>query len=341
MKSTKITNTAETAQRADVLLAATFPAYSRAALAKLFAKGTITQAGKTLKPGEKLQPGEVFEAVIETLEKPAESIDLPVIYEDTNIIVIDKPVGVISHARGRYWDEASVASFVRDRMTAQRSHADAMQGDTEHRTEQYKKEYGKGEAEVATQQGAVSSGRVASSASKQADTMWSSGSERAGIVHRLDRATSGVMICAKNAETLSMLQKQFSQRKTKKSYFAVVEGQPELDTAVIEVPLGRNPNKPQTFKPDPQGKESSSTYKIIKTNGDFSLLELTPKTGRTHQLRVHLQYIKHPIVGDELYGGHKAERLFLHAYSLEITVPGGERKTFISKVPSEFNKLIA
>lgn len=286
MESTKITNTAEIAQRADVLLAAAFPAYSRAALAKLFSRGTITQDGIQLKAGEKLQPGEVFDAVIETLEKPAESIDLPVIFEDENIIVIDKPVGVISHARGRYWDEASVASFVREKVSG-------MDG------------------------------------------------ERAGIVHRLDRATSGVMICAKNAETLSMLQKQFSQRKTKKSYFAVVEGQPELDTAVIDVPIGRNPNKPQTFRPDPQGKESSSTYKIVKTNGDFSLLELTPRTGRTHQLRIHLQYIKHPIVGDELYGGHKAERLFLHAYSLEITVPGGERKTFLSQVPAEFNNLVA
>lgn len=285
MSSTKITNTAETALRADVLLAAAYPAYSRAALAKLFDKGTITQNGKSLKAGEKLQPGEVFEAVIETLEKPAESIDLPILYEDDNVIVIDKPTGVISHARGRYWDEASVASFVRDKVSG-------MDG------------------------------------------------ERAGIVHRLDRATSGVMICAKNAETLSMLQKQFSQRKTKKSYYAVVEGEPELETAVIDVPLGRNPNKPQTFRPDPQGKESSSTYKVVKTNGDFSLLELTPRTGRTHQLRVHLQYIKHPIVGDELYGGHKADRLFLHAYSLEITIPGGERKVFISEVPPAFNTLV-
>jgi len=286
MQSTKITNTALTAQRADVLLAGAFPDYSRAALAKLFSRGTITQNGEPLKAGEKLQPGEVFDAVIETLEKPAEIIDLPVIYEDDNVIVIDKPVGVISHARGRYWDEASVASFVREKVSG-------MDG------------------------------------------------ERAGIVHRLDRATSGVMICAKNAETLSMLQKQFSQRKTKKSYFAIVEGEPELETAIIDVPLGRNPNKPQTFRPDPQGKESSSTYKIVKTNGEFSLLELTPFTGRTHQLRVHLQYIKHPIVGDELYGGHKADRLYLHAYSLEITIPGGERKVFLSQVPAEFNTLVS
>jgi len=258
------------------------------------------------------------------------------LYEDDNVIVIDKPVGVISHARGRYWDEASVASFVRDRMVSRQPHADTMQGGAEQQTEPYEK-YGEGAAEATTQQGAASSGGVASSANKQADTMWSAGSERAGIVHRLDRATSGVMICAKNSATLSMLQKQFSQRMTKKSYCAVVHGTPEPAQAIIEVPLGRNPNKPQTFRPDAQGKTASSEYKVIKSNDEYALLELTPATGRTHQLRVHLQYIKHPIVGDELYGEAKADRLYLHAHSLEITIPGGERKVFISPVPKEFD----
>lgn len=272
--------------RADVLLANAYPDYSRAALAKLFAKGAITINGEPLKPGAKLQPGVSFDAVIETLERPAEDIDLPILYEDDNVIVIDKPVGVISHARGRYWDEASVASFVRGRVSG-------MDG------------------------------------------------ERAGIVHRLDRATSGVMICAKNPTTLSMLQKQFSQRKTKKTYYAVVHGLPCPEHAIIEVPLGRNPNKPQTFRPDSEGKKCSSEYSVKKHNEQFALLELAPATGRTHQLRVHLQYIKHPIVGDELYGEEPADRLYLHAHSLEITIPGGERKTFISPVPASFNKLVS
>lgn len=279
--SKTISNNSEVAMRADVLLANAYPEYSRAALAKLFERGAITQDGKPLKAGEKLQPNEEFTAVIESLERQAERIDLPILYEDKNVIVIDKPTGVISHARGRYWDEASVASFVRDKISG-------MDG------------------------------------------------ERAGIVHRLDRATSGVMICAKNSETLSMLQKQFSQRKTKKSYHAIVHGAPDPEQAIIEVPLGRNPNKPQTFRPDPQGKSASSEYRVLKSNGDYSLLELTPQTGRTHQLRVHLQYIKHPIVGDELYGEKKADRLYLHAHSLEITIPDGERKIFISPTPKEF-----
>jgi len=281
----KLSNDHETAQRADVLLAAAYPAYSRAALAKLFEYGDVTQAGKPLKPGEKLQPGEVFEANIEKLERQAESIDLPVLYEDENVLVIDKPVGIISHARGRYWDEASVASFVRDKVSG-------MDG------------------------------------------------ERAGIVHRLDRATSGVMICAKNSETLSMLQKQFSTRKTKKSYYAVVDGVPEPQKALIDVPIGRNPNKPQTFRPDAQGKSATTYYEVEKHNETRALVKLSPTTGRTHQLRIHLQYIKHPIVGDNLYGDSDADRLYLHAYSLEITLPGGERKVFISPVPATFDTLV-
>ena len=281
----EITNNEETAQRADVLLAQAYPNYSRAALAKLFAKGAITMNNEPLKAGTKLRPGAVFSAVIETLERPADDIELPIIFEDENIIVIDKPVGVISHARGRYWDEASVASFVRSK--------------------------------VADMDG-----------------------ERAGIVHRLDRATSGVMICAKNQATLSMLQKQFSQRKTKKTYFAVVHGVPSPEQAIIEVPLGRNPNKPQKFRPDPEGKQCSSEYQVKQYNEQYALVELTPATGRTHQLRVHLQYIKHPIVGDDLYGDAPADRLYLHAHSLEITIPGGERKTFISPLPESFIKLV-
>jgi 23S rRNA pseudouridine1911/1915/1917 synthase len=276
-----ITNHEGRPQRADIILSNALTDYSRAALSKLFTKGFVTLNNEPIRAGTKIKIDQEFIVNLDALEMPAEKLDLPIIYEDENVIVIDKPVGVISHARGKYWNEASVASFVRDKVMG-------IEG------------------------------------------------ERAGIVHRLDRATSGVMICAKNSETLSLLQKQFSQRKTKKIYFAVVEGTPDPAQAIIEVPLGRNPNKPQTFRADKSGKQSSSEYEVIKSNGTYSLLKLTPKTGRTHQLRVHLQYIKHPILGDELYGDSKSERLFLHASSLEITLPGGERKVFVSEVPAMF-----
>lgn len=282
----KLHNNHESPVRADVLLAEAHPQYSRAALARLFEMDLVRKGDKILKAGDKIQPGLSFEADISPLEKPADDIDLPMLYEDDDVIVIDKPTGVISHARGRYWDEPSVASFVR--------------------------------AKVSDMSG-----------------------ERAGIVHRLDRATSGVMICAKNAKALSVLQRQFSQRNVKKSYYAVVSGTPEPTEAIIDIPLGRNPKDPKTFQPDPHGKSALTHYVVDQANNTHSLLHLMPQTGRTHQLRVHLTHIKHPILGDTVYAGEPADRLYLHAYSLEITLPNGQRTTFRSELPTEFRQKVA
>jgi len=220
------------------------------------------------------------------LEITIADIDLPILYEDDDVLVVNKPAGVISHARGRYFDEPSVASFVRQKV-----------------------------AELT--------------------------GERSGIVHRLDRATSGVMVCAKNPESLSFLQKQFSDRKTKKTYMAVVVGSMPTETGQIDMPIARNPVKPVTFHVDPSGKDSVTNYRVISRHGIYTLLELIPVTGRTHQLRVHLTHLKHPIIGDELYSGEPAERLMLHAFSLEIMLPNKELVTFKAPLPDEFNKYIS
>jgi 23S rRNA pseudouridine1911/1915/1917 synthase len=163
---------------------------------------------------------------------------------------------------------------------------------------------------------------------------------RAGIVHRLDRFTSGVIITAKSANALSHLQKQFSQRKSKKKYFAIIEGWPELETAIIDAPIERNPKKPQTFRVGASGKPAQTHYKVVekfeKNGSKYSFIELNPVTGRTHQLRVHLKHIRHPIVGDSIYG-HSGSHMFLHAASLEVTLPGGARKTFEAPLPKIFD----
>ncbi len=175
------------------------------------------------------------------------------------------------------------------------------------------------------------------------------------LVHRLDRGTSGVVILAKNEATQSMLRRQFQERKAHKVYYAVVKGRPKLDEAKIDLPISRNYNHHATFMVDPNGKESVTYYKVLKSTGELSLLELRPVTGRTHQLRVHLKYIGTPILGDPVYGAGEetianrsktkisdADRLFLHAKQLEITIPGktpeanNERKTFEAPVPPEF-----
>jgi 23S rRNA-/tRNA-specific pseudouridylate synthase len=111
--------------------------------------------------------------------------------------------------------------------------------------------------------------------------------------------------------------------------------------AIIDMPIERNPKKPQTFRVGPGGKHAVTAYRVLKTNGRLSLLELKPETGRTHQLRVHLAQLGHPILGDELYGGPHAPRLFLHAQSLELTLPSRERKVFTVPAPAEFKEQLA
>lgn len=168
------------------------------------------------------------------------------------------------------------------------------------------------------------------------------GNNRAGIVHRLDRGTSGVMICAKNPKSLKFFQKQFSTRKVKKEYVALIGGAISPKQAVIDIPIERNAKDPKRFKASNGGKPALTSYKVIKSfsydNHEYSLMELAPKTGRTHQLRVHLAYMKHPIVGDDFYKGINADRLYLHATSLEITLTNSERKVFTTQLPMDFYK---
>lgn len=176
------------------------------------------------------------------------------------------------------------------------------------------------------------------------------------LVHRLDRDTSGVVILGKNASTQTMLRKQFQDRKAHKTYYAIVEGRPKLDEAMIDLPLARNIKHPTTFVVDANGKPAQTYYKVIKTaeaknpeTGQvevLTLLELRPTTGRTHQLRVHLNYLGTPILGDRVYGNSPANtklRLFLHASELEITIPGqptNQRVTFKAPLPREFSDVL-
>jgi 23S rRNA pseudouridine1911/1915/1917 synthase len=263
------------------------PAFSRSFATRIIEEGSVSVNGEPqLKAGYKIRPSDRIEITYDEAAQAAiPDIELPVLYEDKDCVVINKPVGLLTHSKGTFNPEATVSTWLRGRMRA-------MSG------------------------------------------------ERAGIVHRLDRATSGVMICAKTPEALGWLQKQFSQRKAKKSYVAVVAGIMNEPEAIIDMPIERNPKKPQMFRVGTNGKAALTAYKVLKTDRKHSLLELKPTTGRTHQLRVHLEQLGHPIVGDTFYGGQPAERLFLHARSLEITLPNRQRKIFEVPVPSEFTELL-
>jgi 23S rRNA pseudouridine1911/1915/1917 synthase len=272
--------------RLDLYVHEQLPGLSRASAQKLIEQGRVSVNGRAeTKSGYRLREADKVKIDDKSLSQAIPPIDLPVIYEDGDCAVINKPVGVLTHSKGAFNPESTVATWLQD-------HAPQMDGD------------------------------------------------RAGIVHRLDRATSGVMITAKTPEALAWLQKQFSQRKTKKMYFAAVLGELKQPEAVIDMPIERNPKRPQTFRAGNNGKPAQTAYKVIRSDEKYSLLELKPVTGRTHQLRVHLQQIGHPIVGDTLYGGEPAGRLYLHAHSLEITLPSHIRKVFTADLPPEFGELI-
>ena len=276
-------------QRVDIFLANQFPEFTRSALSNLFGQAgilvnnTVSKAGYRLRNGDRIQ----IDTSMFFLKPP--HLELPVIYEDNNVAVINKPAGVLTHAKGVLNTEATVASFLHSKINDKH-----LSGN------------------------------------------------RAGIVHRLDRDTSGVIIGAKNSATAIWLQKQFANRKVEKTYLAIVKGWLSEPAAKIEVPLARNPRRPQTFHADHSGKRAETTYKVIKKiekrSGRYSLIEMKPTTGRTHQLRVHMAYIGHPIIGDKIYGSALIGPMMLHAKSLKLTLPDHKKHIFKTPLPARFNE---
>lgn len=269
-------------KRLDVYLSENIEDVSRSFLEKLCEQHKVMVNGAVARGSHKLHEGDIIEIDFDFEEaKQIPEIDLPIIYEDEHCIVICKPEGVLTHSKGAFNPEATVATFIADKIKD-------MPGD------------------------------------------------RGGIVHRLDRATSGVILCAKNPEALQWFQKQFSARKVKKTYYAIVSGLLEPEEAIIDIPIERNPRNPKLFRTSQLGKPAQTHYSTVKASSRYSMVELHPYTGRTHQLRVHLQHLKHPIVGDPLYGGEEADRMYLHAAALEITLPNSERLVFEAPVPESF-----
>jgi len=349
--------------RLDAYLAKQHPEYSRATWQKFIKAGRVKVAGKViLEPKHPATKPIVFDldSRLKTLDS---NTDMSVLYEDKNVLIIDKPAGVLTHSKGTLNDEFTVSDFVRLRATSDKSTVLAKSVDPDRAVWVTS---GRGTPkQVFAKQKLL--GEEPKAGPKHPEDETDFASNRFGIVHRLDRGTSGVIICAKNEETLRFLQKQFSNRKVKKTYLAVVENVPNVISSragglgsndqrlesinhfVIDLPISRNPKKPSTFRVDPKGKPAITHVKLLKTFKDgTALLELKPITGRTHQLRVHLAHIGSPIVGDPIYGAKKAgglasnvyrqtsNRMLLHAAELEITLPGGERKVFKSKPPKGF-----
>jgi 23S rRNA pseudouridine1911/1915/1917 synthase len=174
---------------------------------------------------------------------------------------------------------------------------------------------------------------------------------RPGIVHRLDRDTSGLIVVAKTEEVLRHLRRQFNSRKVEKTYLALVHGHPPAPEGIIEAPLGRDPRQRQRMAVIAGGRAARTRYRTLESLGDYSLLEVHPETGRTHQIRVHLSWLGLPVAGDRLYGQVRAarrvkeelglERQFLHAWRLSFEHPRrGEAVVLEAPVPPDLVRVI-
>jgi 23S rRNA pseudouridine1911/1915/1917 synthase len=160
---------------------------------------------------------------------------------------------------------------------------------------------------------------------------------RPGIVHRLDKGTSGVIVVAKTDAALADLQRQFAERVVAKTYVALVAGILEEDEGRIEAPIGRDPRRPSRMDVVPTGKPAETEFRVLERLSETTLVAASPRTGRTHQIRAHFRYIRHPVVGDDTYGGPPAERMLLHAWRLILHHPRtGEELRFEAPVPDAF-----
>lgn len=269
------------AARLDQLLAGLFPELSRSQLQKLIRQGRVLISGQTTRPGAKVQPGDLITLWLpapEPVTVQPETIPLDIIFEDDDLIVLDKPAGLVVHpAHGHQRGTLVNALLARYPDLAALDPA-----------------------------GPDSTGRP-------------------GLVHRLDRDTSGLMIVARTPTALRHLQRQFKARTVEKIYLALVFGRPQAPEGIIDVPLGRDPRQRQKFAARPDGKPARTHFRLLEDYGHYSLLQIGLETGRTHQIRVHLAWLGCPVVGDTVYGRKKnalgLSRQFLHAWRLRFQHP--------------------
>lgn len=279
--------------RLDRYVASELPDLSRTYLQQLIAEKRLLVDGQSRRSAFKMTPGQVVTITLpipEEFELEAQDIPLDVIFEDEDILIIDKPAGMVVHPAPGHPRDTLVNAVLH--------HA----------------------PDISIQ-----------------------GSTRPGIIHRLDKDTSGVMVVAKSNRAQTSLVEQWLGRNVIKHYIALVTGVVDEETATIDVPIGRNPANRQQMGTTRAGREAVSHFTVTERFDTTSLLDVRIETGRTHQIRVHLAFIGHPVVGDGLYGNKVSARVseelgvsrqFLHASSLTFKMPStGEKRTFTAPLP--------
>jgi 23S rRNA pseudouridine1911/1915/1917 synthase len=253
---------------------------SRSYVQKLISEGQVTVAGLPIKSNEQVMPGQIIELEVPDpipLELEPESIPLSIVYEDDDMLIIDKPSGLVVHpAPGHSSGTLVNALLARD-----------------------------------TEYGGIA------------------GVMRPGIVHRLDRDTSGLLMVAKNDIAQASLMAQLKARAVKKTYLALALGAVAANVGRIEAPIGRDPHHRTRMAVVPGGRDATTGYRVRERLSGWTFLELDLITGRTHQIRVHLAAIGHPLAGDPIYGTGTSRRgpdgsgrLFLHSWRIELQAPG-------------------
>lgn len=298
-------------RRLDQYLAAALPEFSRSQLQRLIREGQITVNGERVKPSYAIRKNDVIDVTVEVADGPTvppEDIPLDILYEDDQMIVVNKPPDMVVHPAKGHQGGTLV---------------NALLGYTQ---------------------------SLASS--------W--GELRAGIVHRLDRDTSGVIVTARTDAAQSAIGQQFQARTVEKHYLAVVVREPELDADLIDLPIGRHPRNPEAGAIRRDGKPSQSIYRVQRRFRGFAELDVQILTGRTHQIRIHLAHLGHPVVADGVYGDHRAvyrsellgrppadgeapliDRQALHAHRIALDHPvTGERMGFTAPLPADMRALL-
>lgn len=259
---------------------------SRARVQRLISDGRVTTDGVPIKARDTLPPGAFVELDVPEVTAPTlepEPMDLRIVYQDEDLLIVDKPAGVVTHPAPGHTSGTLVHGLL--------SHA----------------------VEEGTSLGTVG------------------GADRAGIVHRLDRDTSGLLMVARTDAAQLALQAQLKARRVHKRYLALVAGSVGAQAGRIEAPIGRDPRDRMRMCIVPGGRESVTLYRVRERFPAWTLLEVDLVTGRTHQIRVHLASIGHPVAGDRMYatgvarrGPDGLDRLFLHAWKLELASVSGD-----------------
>jgi len=286
---------AEAGERLDALLARIYPDLSRSAVQRLIEQGDVSVDGRTVRASFRPSAGQ---HVAIRIPPPTEArlvpraLDLAIVYEDADVLVVDKPAGLVVHPAPGHSDD-TLANALRAR------YPDLQIG----------------------------------------------GELRPGIVHRLDKDTSGLLVVAKNDRAMASLVEQMARKAVLKEYVALVHGTPRVAEGVIDAPIARNPRDRKRMAVVAGGREARTHFRVLERFPGYSLVEARLETGRTHQIRVHFASLGHPLVGDSVYGRGKESlgitRQFLHARRLAFALPStGATTTFESPLPADLQAVL-